>query len=389
MKKMSSREKSRDLKLSPYLKFMITAGLCVIIIFAASFYEPFCDRYAALIYPHIADFMGHLTANIPFPAGEIIMYATALGVILIPVSAAGLLFFGKNKKYVKKCLYFYKIILAVFMTALLIYGLNWFIVLRSSLLGHGSRIEREYTTEDLENVRNYFVKEINETAEILERDENGELILPSKGEINEKTFLALNGISGEFERLSGYYPPIKPAFCSQILHAMDIGGYTYPYTMEVTYNDYVTDIYYPSLLSHEECHHKGYYRENEAVFLGCLSLMKSEDSFLRYSGFITAYGYMNKAFCDAVNSSYPKEEAKKIISDAPRLSKRVREDLDTAKKTADQKYEKEKNVPQNVLDSAKDASDTGWDTQAKVLDKDSYDGAVWLFLDYYLVKNNT
>ena len=195
---------------------------------------------------------------------------------------------------------------------------------------------------------------------------------------------ALRGLGSEFSRLEGAYQKPKQALCSQILDAMDIGGYTYPYTMEVTYNGYITDLYYPSLIAHEQCHHKGYYRENEAVFLGCLSLMKSEDPFLRYSGLITAYSFLDNAYYDQLRHFYEKEEASQIYKSQVNLSQTVRADLDQASRAAAARLEAEQSVPKAVRDSAKEVSDVGWDTQGKLLDQDSYDGSVQLFLEYFM-----
>lgn len=77
---------------------------------------------------------------------------------------------------------------------------------------------------------------------------------------------------------------------------MWIGGYTYPYTMEITGNKYTDKLYYPSLYAHESAHHQGYYRENEANLFEYLACINSDDKVIKYSGFISMYYYVDDAY---------------------------------------------------------------------------------------------
>ncbi len=127
----------------------------------------------------------------------------------------------------------------------------------------------------------------------------------------------------------------------------------------------------------------GYYKENEGVFLGCISLIESDDPLLRYSGYITAYGFVDKAYRNALSDSYSKDEADMIYSYSPHLSAIVINDLKNARQQAKIKLKKEQKLPGSVKKSAKEVSHVGWDTQDVILDKNDYDASVLLFLTYF------
>ncbi len=115
-----------------------------------------------------------------------------------------------------------------------VYVFNWLIVFKSSLLGGALDDNVTVTLKGLRNLREYMVAEINNCAENVNRDESGHIKYPDRTELQIRAASALGKLSGEFKRLKGYYPPAKEAMFSEILDSMDIGGYTYPYTMEVT-----------------------------------------------------------------------------------------------------------------------------------------------------------
>ena len=360
-------------RISAYHKTVLILTAVILIIFFLSLIVPLCDFYADVIYPFIADGLGAMTAKILFPVGEVLMYAGIAAVLLCLVFALLYMILKENAGFRRFCRSYYRVCLLISLVMVILYGINWYLPFKSSVLGHGKREKSEYTVDDIRMLREFFVAQINEAAEKVERDMEGGL----------KVAKALEDMGSEYGRLNGYYPPVKEAMCSELLDSMDIGGYTYPFTMEVTCNKYITDLYYPSLIAHEECHHKGYYKENEGVFLGCLSLMRSDDVFLKYSGYITAYGFMDNAYWDALCAELPKEQAIQVYREQPQLSDVVRSDLDLAREKAEAKINAEQTLPKEIKESAKQASDVGWDAQGKILDEDCYDGSVFLFLDYF------
>ena len=172
---------------------------------------------------------------------------------------------------------------------LFIYTFHWVIPFRSNLLGKSKHKEVQYSEERLRLLRTYIVENLNAVSKQVKRDSEGHIQYDDIDAMYRTVADAMNNISDEYPRLKGYYPPMKAALCSDVLEYMWIGGFTYPYTMEVTYNKYITNLYYPSLLAHESAHHKGYYKENEANFLSYLACTNSEDPIVRYSAFLDMF----------------------------------------------------------------------------------------------------
>ena len=216
-------------------------------------------------------------------------------------------------------------------------------------------------------------------------------------------------ISDEFPRLKGYYPPVKTALCSDILERMGIGGYNYPFTMEPTHNKYLSPTFRPVLDAHELTHHKGYYKENEANFLSELALTKSDDPFLRLSGFHDMYYYVYDDYCTAqseviermikngeIDIQLPietKEEFQKFVNICneifgpdPQLDDRVYRIMIAGNEIEQQIYEEDSHplddIPQ-ADEIISDVADTGWSVQEEVLQENYYSDVVLLLLQYY------
>ena len=215
------------------------------------------DFYTDHIYTLLRDPVSRLTEMIPFPLGEVMMYLGAILIVLTLLLLILLIFLRKKKTYKSFVSGYLKSLILISLIMLLIYTYQWLTPYRSSVLGNAISTDREFTIDELRILYIYLVDHINEECVNVPRDENGNVIYDTKETSEQKVGIAMNGISEEFTRLSGYYPSIKAAMCSDVLDWMYIGGYTYPYTLETTYNKYINVLYFPSLYSHECSHHMG------------------------------------------------------------------------------------------------------------------------------------
>ena len=346
----------------------------------------FCDWYKSTIYGVISDGLGRMTAWIPFPLGEILGYlgaiALILGVILLPL----LLFFRKKPSFRKFTAVFWKGLFLVLVITFFVYTLNWIIPFNGTVLKVKGAKERTYSLKEIQNVRNYLVKQLNACAEEVTRDEEGYVIY-DREKMAKATFKAMQEQAKDYPLLSGFYPPMKDALCSDFLDWMDIGGYTYPYTMEITWNVYCTDFYYPTLLAHESSHHQGYYQENEANFIAFLACTQSEDPLIRYSGYEDAYEYVNHVYVTAVLECMDRSDAVEYLKKQPVVSDLVKQDREHAWETSRQRYEAVSHPAQQFETVSAQVADVGWSTQAEILQENGYDGVVKMILDYYDVEN--
>lgn len=319
---------------------------------------------------------------------------------------------GLFYKKFRHCVAVYmKVILATLVVTALIYTLNWFIPFRGSgaqvvadmnveatsgestkanenMSGdHGvdTSDEREYTTEDLFSLRAILINNINSLAEQVDRDENG--YIKQDENMYEEVVKAMEGLSDIYPILDGYYPKVKLAYCSDILDFMGIGGYTYPYTMEVTINKYTTYMDYGPLVAHEMAHHKGFYAERDANFISFLAGTNSDSRLLAYSSYRYILSYVTDECYTAANEMYNKdpEGTLEFLNKQPELSDRVKLDDQHNIEEYQKNYEANVNkaLEENVSQAAESVADVGWDTQADLLEEKNYDGVVLMLLKYY------
>lgn len=340
------------------------------------------DFYTDHIYTFLRDPITHITESIPFPLGEVLMYLGAI-LILLTIPILILLIFPRKKNAYKAFVSgYFKCLTIIILSVLLIYTYQWLTPYRSSVLNNAATSGREFTVEEMRTLYIYVADHINEECMNVPRDEEGNVIYDTKTATEQKVSVAMNGISDEFTRLSGYYPSIKPAMCSDVLDWMWIGGYTYPYTLETTYNKYINRFYFPSLYSHESSHHMGYYKEHEANFLSYLSLVNSDDPVLRYSGYYYVFRFINEAYYESCVAT-GNIDMYKSDAEEHKLADRVYLDVLNAQMEADELYLQDEHILEDYADEAEEISDMGWSTQAEILQEYNYDGVVLLMLRYY------
>lgn len=435
--------KSKLKSLSLYTKTILMIITITLIINLVAFSRSFCDFYTKHIYHYIANVISRVTGILPFNLGEIMMYLVMIMAVIMIVALLALLIvllvrrlaavynkksIGLFYKKFRHCVAVYmKVILAMLVVTALIYTLNWFIPFRGSgaqvvadmnveaiaennagandnispeaTVGESTKAnenvsgdkgvdtsdEREYTTEDLFSLRAILINNINSLAEQVDRDENG--YIKQDEDMYEEVVKAMEGLSDIYPILDGYYPKVKLAYCSDILDFMGIGGYTYPYTMEVTINKYTTYMDYGPLVAHEMAHHKGFYTERDANFISFLAGTNSDSRLLAYSSYRYILSYVTDECYTAANEMYNKdpEGTLEFLNKQPELSGRVKLDDQHNIEEYQENYEANVNkaLEENVSQAAESVADVGWDTQADLLEEKNYDGVVLMLLKYY------
>ncbi len=374
--------KKIKLKIGMYWCYMSAVVSLIIIFSLLTLSERFCDFYSDTVYVIIADIGAHITSPIPFPLGEVLMYIFAILSLVFFIVILTLPFLAKKGKS-RIAIPVIKAYAAVMAFILLIYILNWVIPFRSTCLIVKENPKGSYSLDELEKLREYAVNGLNNAALKAERNENGEL--SADPDFQESVKDAMVGLSDEYVRLRGYYPDVKEALCSDFLWWMDIGGFTYPYTMEITCNRYCSYLYNPVLYAHEQAHHKGYYKENEAEFLSIIACTQSNEVFLNYSGWLEMYGYVNNAYISNLYRVLTKEEAEARYKNSLSLSDKVVQDIKKAREDSEKRYEEQVSsfAEQYLKSISEKSAETGWNVQENILGEMSYDGVVKLLLDYY------
>lgn len=366
-----------------YWKIVITISLITVFINVLACFKGFCNWYSNGIYTGICNVLSFITGHIPFPVGEIVMYLGGLAVIVLLISTLLFIFLRKKDTFHKFYIKYSKGCLLAILITVLIYSLMWIIPLKSPLLGVGDDIaNKDFTAKDLLTVRNYLVSQVNYYSDIVKRDQDGHVIIPD--DIDNYVASSLGNLSDDYPRLKGCSPKMKKAICSDFLDWMEIGGYTYPFTKEMTYNKYVDKMWYMALYAHELAHHHGYFRENEATFLSTIALIESDNPLLNYEGYIIAYGYIDEAVIVFLHD-YPEDNPiwQEYYS-SEQIKKQVVLDLKWAKEEARKHYDEESHPAQAISGYVKEVSEAGWEAQYAILKENTYEGVVPLLMKYYI-----
>lgn len=370
-----------------YWKFILTIFIISAVLNIAACFRSFCDWYTDTIYPVIADTFGKINNNIPFAIGEIIMYIGGIAIMIMVILLILLIFLRKKPKFKNFIKHYLKITLFIVTCFLFVYTTNWIIPLRTTPLYFGTDPEKKYNTEEVFKLRNYLIEEINNISETIERDENG---YPVMGDIDQSIKEAMLSLSEEkeFSSIGNFVPDLKPAYCSDFLEWMNIGGFTYPFSMEMTSNRYCDfdKFYYPTLAMHELAHHFGFYRENEANFISYIAATKSDNLFLKYSAFYEVFWYIDNTYCQSIKEQFENVQDFFIyLNTIPSLDTQVYTDRDYFLVIAEEIYEEEVNefLEQTISETVTEVGNTGWSTQKAILQEAYYDGVTDLMLRYY------
>lgn len=396
-------------KITKYWVILIALVILTVVLNLIAISKEFCDWYTVTVYRAINAVVGTLTGWSKVAIGEFIMYMGALLIVFLLIFGIIRLILFKKKAFSRFYVGYAKTSLMVLMIFLFVYTTNWLIPIRGHVLQVSENARVEYSDEEVEAIRTMAVLRINEIATQLERDDNGQLIIDYT---QEEIFEVMKARADEFPKLKGHYSQVKEALCSPVLDMMGIGGYNYIYTMEPTYNKYMSELYNPVAISHELCHHKGYYLENEATFLSAIILAESDDLYLEYCGYMEIYRYVNSVcrqnyFASRANDSTVKEDFKQLIEEYgldpdrdysnffmisclydythPQYDDIVVEDINLAYELSEEKYRQDvdERIEEIVSEPISEIADKGWEVQGEILKDNIYDGMLLMILQYY------
>lgn len=375
--------KTRNLIKSKYHAYLIIVCAVTVVLNLLGCSKRFCELYKQYVYGYIASILGFIMSGVPVVLGEILMYLGALLIIALVIILLLLVFLRRRTGYIAFVKKYVMAFVAIVSTVLLIYTITWIIPFRAPHLDVKPEINKNYSVEELQILRNYAATQLNSVAESIERDNNGRIVLSNDLRLDISD--SMNHISDDYPLLKGYYPRAKASYCSCFLEWMRIGGYTYPYTMEVSYNKYNNYLFTPVLWAHEQSHHKGYYQENEATYLSILACINSESKYLQYAGYLEFYYYVASDYNRSMLNVYDDDLAYEIIDEQPKLIKLIEEDRADSREKSKELYDTDisPEFERIFREPAKEAGDSGWKAQGEIIGEATYSGCVKYLLEYY------
>lgn len=251
------------------------------------------DWYRLHVFPLGTNTLARLMSIFPCSVGEILIL---LGIVAIFCGIAiGILylFFRKKQIVVRKVARWY--------LEFLCWVLLWVGVTETFfcfVLYHATTVEKAYFAESkadeetLIALYEMLVENANRLSEEMQRDDKGEVVYA--GDLYTECKEAMQALGEEYLYLKGYYPNPKPIANSDFMSQQYLSGIYFPFTLEANYNQTMYIMNDPATICHELSHLKGVILEDEANYFGFLACIRSDDPYVKYSGYLSVLPYVSK-----------------------------------------------------------------------------------------------
>lgn len=271
--------------------FFATAGILMV---CARQIAGFAEWYSVHIYKILTTLFGRVTGMAPFSIVEFGLYVFLLW---IPVSGIWMIIKAVHSE--QKGALVLRWVSGLFLTVsilLFLYTVNCGVNYQRESFSEKAGISTaQYTTEELKNVCVWLTEEVNVRAELVERNEDGEMMLGNSERSVNTAVYAMEKLAEKYPDMNGYYPRPKPVCVSEILSYQGLTGVYSPFTVEANYNADMPDYNIPFTLCHELSHLRGFMQEEEANFIAFLACSESERKDFQYSGYLMAWSYSMSA----------------------------------------------------------------------------------------------
>ncbi len=150
----------------------------------------------------------------------------------------------------------------------------------------------DISVEELSSTLDIIIPELNALADEVGFDGKTTVMPYSLDVLSEKISEAYVSVAERYALFKSQSCRAKPIYFSGAMSSLRITGiYTF-YTGEANINMAYPDYNLPFTVAHELAHRHGIMRENEANFVAFLVCISSQDSYIRYSGYLNMYEYL-------------------------------------------------------------------------------------------------
>jgi len=234
--------------------------------------------------------MGGFINIFPFSVFEIFVYAATLFVLTYLILT---IVFLAKKRRLKALHSFLAILLAVLVcitTFFMAAGFSY-----AQIVSPVRTYDGDITLVDLERITAHFLDDFNDIAKRLERDAHGNVISPyTDRELSDL-------LNAEFDRadLPGVFSGnrrIKTFQSGRLMSELGVGGVFFPPLAEGNINALLPASSRPFVMAHELAHAKGVMREDFANEAAWYITLNSDNDFIRYSGYMSAFNGLINGF---------------------------------------------------------------------------------------------
>lgn len=245
-----------------------------------------CKSAFFAVYPKVSraliGVLAEITSVVPFAVWELV----AAGLILwFFVSLFLAVFRGRIIKWLTGVLLAAMIAAFWFVS---VWGLNYFAPKMNERLGLS---DTQYDVRQLREVTEYFRDRANETAETVERDENGVMLAGDFDDLAVRAGDGYRTLAENMECFDGSTARVKRLLTSKLLGKTGTSGIFLAFTGESGVCSTTFSASVPYTMCHEIGHRMAFAREDEANFAAFLACMENGRDDFVYSGYYSAYIY--------------------------------------------------------------------------------------------------
>lgn len=298
---VSERERARrPLPLVCFIFYTILAAAAVLYLFCL-FSPAFADTFNQTVSAALRTLLAIPTNLLPFSLAEYLL-------LLSPVLLVALIVWGV-RRYAdswRDVLRYCAVLLSVLSLVLSLFLLAFAPAYRGSRLEDKLSLERtEVSKTELYETALMLAVEISVLSpEIAYADDDFSVMPYGLEEMNDKLLAAYDELDNELPFLSSMYSRVKPVMLSQAMSYTHITGiYTF-FTGEANLNVDFPDYTLPYTAAHELAHQRGIAREDEANFIAFLVCTRSNDPYIRYSGYMGLFSHVTSALYKADPTLY-------------------------------------------------------------------------------------
>ena len=273
----------------------------LLLVVVAVISEGFANWYNRTVGAFFRTVLAHLTSWIPFSLAEIAIYSIPLVIILIGVYG-----YRHRCDTWRAVLVYLGSIVSVFSLLFSLFAFGFGVGYQTSPLDERLSLPTvRVNAETLRDTAEKLVLEVNALCDEITYGEDGFSVMPyDRAGMNQALLAAYEPICDAYPFVQRMNSRLKPVLASRAMsHTHITGVYSY-FTGEANLNVHFPDYSLCYTAAHELAHQRGIARENEANFVAFLVCSSSEDTYLRYCGYLNLLEYVMNALYEADAGAY-------------------------------------------------------------------------------------
>lgn len=281
--------------------FFAIAGVSLILYIIMRLSEPFSDFFNTYIAAFFRATLAYLTNWYPASVAETML-------LLLPLATAGMIMIAVRYYCIS-----WKSVLTYILKVLSYVSLIFSLFVFTFAAGYnGSDIDKklglerhDVTAEELYETSLILVDCINKELDSIYFCQDGSSdMMYTYEDMNDKLLKAYDSLCEEYSFIQKLYSRVKPVLLSEPWsYTHTTGIYTF-FTGEANFNNVFPDYTTPFTVAHELAHQRGISREDEANLVAFLVCERSDDPYIRYSGYLNMYQYVASALSRADKDLY-------------------------------------------------------------------------------------